>query len=440
MIHLQLMSHIARNTIAFCNTFDLKGVNSHQMPIASTSFLEQLKKSRILAPQQYQAYAQQLRLQEGTTGVQVATNAVKRGLISRFQAEEILNGRARKLTVNEYILCDILGYGGMGTVYIAKQRETGEHVAIKLLGDQTRHDSGIRARFKLEARAGMKLDHPKLVKTLDFGMLQDLYGDIEYMVMDLVEGVTLLEGINFSSGPLKWDAAADVICQAADGLTYLHENGMVHRDVKPDNILVEVDGNAMLLDFGLTLADQGAFEEEFSLAMIFGHDCLGTADYIPPEQSLDSLQVDHRADIYSLGCTMYTALTAKRPFPNRNRSETVKAHRTEPRPKICESNPGVPQKISEAVCRMMAIDPEKRPQSMAEVKELLSPFRRRRNWAFEFSQVLIQRREMRKRYISESRAKANQTHRPTTVNAHEETETPGKKKVTGDQDLREFDA
>lgn len=437
MIQSQLLGHFTLPFIAFRNTFDLKGVNSHHMPIASSPFLEQLKKSQILAPRQYQAYAQQLCLPEGTTEVQVATNAVRRGLISRFQAEEILNGRARQLTVGNYILCNILGYGGMGAVYIAKHRETNDQVAIKLLGDQCRHDSGIRARFKLEARAGMKLDHPKLVKTLDFGKLQDLYGDIEYMVMDLVEGVTLLEGINFSTGPLKWDAASDVICQAADGLAYLHQNGMVHRDVKPDNILVEVDGNSMLLDFGLTLADRGAFEEEFSLAMIFGHDCLGTADYIPPEQSLESLNVDHRADIYSLGCTMYTALTAKRPFPDRDRSETVKAHRTEPRPSILDINPGVPQKISEAVVRMMAVNPEERPQSMAEVKDLLSPFRKRRNWAFEFNQVLLQRREMRKRYISESRARASQTQRPTTVNSGEETETPGKGKVTGDQKISE---
>lgn len=394
------------------------------MPATRNKFLQQLEKSRVLSPEKFRAFEQAAAKVADATDMQLAAAAVRKELLTQLQAEEILNGRGRKLIVGDYLLSDILGYGGMGTVYIGAQRETGERVAIKLLGEQTKHDSGIRARFQLEARAGMKLDHPKLVKTLSLGTVEDLYGDTEYMAMELVQGVTLLEGINFSNGPLKWDAAADVVCQAADGLAYLHEKGMVHRDVKPDNILVEVDGNAKLLDFGLTLADQGAFEEEFSLAMIFGHDCLGTADYIPPEQSLDSLQVDARADIYSLGCTLYTALTARRPFPGKKRGDTVKAHRTLPRPRIIDHNPSVPAELSEIVVRMMAIDPEDRPQTMQAVKELLTPFRRRRNWAFQFSQVLIQRREMRKRYISESKARSN-TQRPTTVNSQEETATPG---------------
>lgn len=410
------------------------------MPTTMHPFLEKVKKSRIVPEERLSAYLDMTRLRDGLDEMQVAKHAVLKELLTLFQAEEILNGRSRKLIVNDYVLVDILGYGGMGTVYIGRHRESGEQVAIKLLGEQTKHDAGIRARFQLEARAGMKLDHPKLVKTLELGTLQELYGDTEFMVMELVQGVTLLEGINFSNGPMKWDAASDVICQAADGLQYLHDIGMVHRDVKPDNILIEVDGNAKLLDFGLTLADESGFDEEFSLAMIFGHDCLGTADYIPPEQSADSLKVDHRADIYSLGCTMYTALTAKRPFPGLKRGATVKAHRTEPRPIVAEKNPKVPQELSDIILKMMSVDPDERPQSMTELRELLTPFRKRRNWAFEFSQVLIQRREMRKRYISESRARSNQSQRPTTVNSRGETETPGKKKVTGDQTLGEAES
>ncbi|WP_417848280.1 serine/threonine protein kinase [Thalassoglobus sp.] len=410
------------------------------MPTTSSTFIRQLKRSRILTAQQFQAFTNTLHLTEEVSEVQLATSAVKQKLMTRFQAEEILNGRARTLSVGDYILFDILGYGGMGTVYIAKHRETKRLVAIKLLGEQTKHDAGIRARFQLEARAGMQFDHPKLVKTLELGTLQELYGESEYMVMELVQGVTLLEGINFSKGPLKWDAAADVICQAADGLAYLHELNMVHRDVKPDNILIEVNGNSKLLDFGLTLADQGAFEEEFSLAMIFGHDCLGTADYIPPEQSLDSLNVDNRADIYSLGCTLYTALTAKRPFPGLKRPETVKAHRSHPRPLVKDLNSQAPEALSKIARRMMAINPDERPQTMQEVIELLSPYRNQRNWAFEFNQVLSQRREMRKRYISESRTRSSQVKRATTVNSRDETETPGKKNVTGDEDLCELDS
>lgn len=410
------------------------------MPNISQPFLAQVFKTRVVPQKQLFAFEEKLREQSDLSDIQVAKLAVRHQLLTQFQAEEILNGRGRRLNVGNYTLVDVLGYGGMGTVYIAMHRESNDRVAIKLLGDQTKHDAGIRARFQLEARAGMKLDHPKLVRTLELGTLQELYGETEYMVMELVPGVTLLEGINFSNGPMKWDAASDVICQAADGLEYLHDKGMVHRDVKPDNILIDAYGNAKLLDFGLTLADESGFEEEFSLAMIFGHDCLGTADYIPPEQSADSLKVDPRADIYSLGCTMYTALTAKRPFPGRKRAETVKAHRTEPRPIVAQHNPKVPAPLSDAVLKMMAVEPDERPQSMGEVRDLLAPYRKRRNWSFEFSQVLVQRREMRKRYISESRARSNQTQRPTTVNSGGETENPGSPKVSGDKEIQEFDS
>ncbi|TWT57071.1 Serine/threonine-protein kinase PknB [Thalassoglobus neptunius] len=410
------------------------------MTVAQHPFLNQLLKSRILSPARIQQFADSLDIDSETNSVDIAMAAVKSKLISRYQAEEILNGRGRHLTVDNYSLVDILGYGGMGTVYIARHQQTGQFVAVKLLGELTKHDIGIRTRFQLEARAGMKLDHPKLVKTFQLGTLEALYGETEYMVMELVQGVTLLEGISFSSGPLKHDAACDVICQAAEGLQYLHDQGMVHRDVKPDNILIEVNGNAKLLDFGLTLADEAAFDEEFSLAMIFGHDCLGTADFIPPEQSLDSLKVDPRADMYSLGCTLYTALTAKRPFPGLSRVDTVKAHRNQPRPRIEKYNPKISKDLSDLVERMMAIDPEDRPATMTEVISLLEPYRKRRNWTFEFNQVLQQRRELRRKYISESRARSGQSHRTTEVNSPQETETPGKKKVTGDRPLEDFES
>lgn len=408
------------------------------MPATHHPFLFQISKARIANSARLHEFSAQATWDPDASDVEVATAAVRAKLISKFQAEEILNGRGRHLVIDEYTLLDILGYGGMGTVYVARHQTTGQFVALKLLGEQTKHDPGIRTRFQLEARAGMKLDHPKLVKTYKFGTIQALYGETEYVVMELVQGVTLLEGISMSSGPLKWDAATDVICQAAEGLNYLHGLGMVHRDVKPDNILVEVDGDAKLLDFGLTLADEAGFEDEFSLAMIFGHDCLGTADFIPPEQSLDSLKVDGRADIYSLGCTLYTALTARRPFPGLSRVETVKAHRTQPRPRIESVNPKVPKELCDIVEKMMAINPDDRPANMSDVISQLEKFRKRRNWAFEFNQILNQRKEFRKKYLSESRARSNQSHRRTEVNSTQETENPGKDKVTGDQPIEDF--
>jgi serine/threonine-protein kinase len=216
---------------------------------------------------------------------------------------------------------------------------------------------------------------------------------------------------------MKWDATCDIICQAAKGLDYLHARRMVHRDVKPDNILVDSRGHARLLDFGLTLLNTQGSEEEFSLSMIFGHDCVGTADYIAPEQSLDSMSVDCRADVYSLGCSLYVCLTARRPFPRENRAATVQAHRTDPRPRVDAINPAVPLELADVIERMMAIDPDQRPASMAAVRELLKPFRRRRPWAFEFQKVLHRRKELRRALMTRSRLNTIQAGRSTKLNS-----------------------
>jgi Serine/threonine protein kinase len=389
------------------------------------AFREQLLKSKILPEEKIQEFLSHPRVQRENDPTELAKLAIRAGITTRFQAEEILKGQGRRLRVNDYVLLEILGFGGMGLVYIARHVGTGDRVAMKILGEQFKHDNGMRARFRVEAKAGMLVDHPKLVRTLELGTRTDLYGQTEFMAMELFEGVTLLEGISFSAGPMKWDATCDVISQVAQGLGYLHARGMVHRDVKPDNILVDRFGHAKLLDFGLTLTDQNADDDEFSLAMIFGQDCLGTADYIAPEQSIDSMKVDGRADIYSLGCTLYVALTARRPFPRETRQATVAAHRTDPRPRVDAVNPTVPAELVKIIERMMAIDPAQRPASMDEVRELLQPFRRRRNWAFEFHQVLAQRCELKRQLLTRSRLNSLQANKSTKLNSQAATDAMG---------------
>jgi serine/threonine-protein kinase len=390
--------------------------------VTPEDFADHLLKCRVTGAEQSRAFLESTPARCATTPVELARLSVRSGLLTRFQAEEIVNGRGRRLRVGDYVLLEVLGYGGMGLVYIARHIADSTRLALKLLGEQFKHDEGMRARFRLEARAGMRLNHPRLVKTLELGTHHDLYGDTDFMVMELVEGVTLLEGINFSSGYMKWDSACDVACQAAKGLAYLHEQGMVHRDVKPDNILIDVHGEAKLLDFGLTLADQSDDDDEFSLAMIFGQDCLGTADYIPPEQSLNSMTVDARADVYSLGCSLYASLTSQRPFPRPTRLATMQAHRTDPRPRVDAVNRDVPVELADIIERMMAVDPAQRPGTMDEIRSLLRPYRRRRNWAFEFHKVLANRRELKRILLDKSRLNALQAGRSTRLRAQSETD------------------
>lgn len=392
------------------------------------SFADQLTKIRIVPVDQVRAFLSLPMIQQTEDVLTIAKLAIREKLLTRFQAEELLQGRGRQLRVSEYVLQDVLGYGGMGLVYLANKYDDPEHpaVAIKLLSEQFKHDSGMRARFHMEAKAGLRMNHPRLVRTLELGERPDLYGSTDFMVMELFEGVTLLEGISFSRGPMKWDATCDVVCQAVEGLQFLHDNEMVHRDVKPDNILVNAAGEAKILDFGLTLLNQTSCEDEFSLSMIFGQDCLGTADYIAPEQSLNSMKVDQRADIYSLGCSLYVSLTAQRPFPKESRGDTVAAHRTHPRPRVDAVNPSVPKELVDIIERMMSIDPAKRPQSMREVGALLEPFRRRRHWAFAFDQVILRRKELKRALITKSRLNSAQVERPTRLNSSAATDAPGR--------------
>jgi serine/threonine-protein kinase len=200
---------------------------------------------------------------------------------------------------------------------------------------------------------------------------------------------------------------------------------MVHRDVKPDNLLINSAGDVKLLDFGLTLADQSDDEDEFSLAMIFGHDCLGTADFIPPEQSLDSFHVDPRADVYSLGCTLFVALAARRPFPFPTRLATIQAHRSSPRPRADQFQPQVPAELANIVERMMAIQPEERPRNMREVQDLLRPFARRKRWSFEFRDVLATRRKRGRQKGEQPPANQRpQALRQTDIAPDAETDAP----------------
>ncbi|SFH56306.1 serine/threonine protein kinase [Planctomicrobium piriforme] len=392
------------------------------------AFAEQLLKSRVVSEPDAQTFLSQAIPTSGDDPSSLARQAIRAELLTRFQAEEILRGRGRRLRVNDYILLDVLGYGGMGLVYVGRHVNRTERVAVKVLGEQFKHDSGMRARFQLEGKAGMGLDHHRLVRTLELGERADLYGTTDYMVMELFEGVTLLEGISFSAGPMKWDSTCDVICQVAKGLAYLHDHGMVHRDVKPDNILVDANGHAKILDFGLTLLDKQGSAEEFSLAMIFGQDCLGTADYIAPEQSLNSMAVDGRADVYSLGCSLYVCLTAQRPFPRDTRQAVVGAHRTDPRPRVDAINPRVPKPLADIIEQMMAVDPAHRPQTMAQVRGLLRPFRRARKWAFAFDQVLTRRKELKRALVTKSRLNSIQAGRSTKLSSNTVTDPPGQMK------------
>jgi len=352
---------------------------------ATNDFMLLLKRSQLLQIDDLQDAAVTVSQLDEPTSIEIAQVLVDDGFLTRYQANRLLKGNSRGLVIDGYKVLEVLGCGGMGWVYIAEDAETHWRVALKVLPEESRHDAGTLARFRLEAQAGMKLKHPAIVHTYKMGHYEDIYGPIHYVAMELVRGVNLFEFMLMKK-KLDIAQACDIIMQTAEGLAHAHGEGLVHRDVKPENLLVCSDGTVKILDFGLAMVDDN--DEEFSMAMIFGQNRLGTADYISPEQYVDSYQIDHRADIYSLGCTLYFALTGRVPFPVKSHAQKLKGHLRKRPTRVQELRPEVPDRLQLIVSKMMAKRPENRIQTAAEVAKYLKPFAQRSGHRINFRSVL----------------------------------------------------
>lgn len=370
-----------------------------QAPTVANEFLELLQKSELLSADQVRRVTQQLDLKPDLTPEVVARTLVQKRVLTPFQAERLLEGRYRGFVIDGYRVREVLGVGGMGCVYIAEDPERDRKVALKVMSSQHALDAGMLARLKLEAAAGMKVQHPNVIETYRI----DSTGAVNYMVMELMRGISLHELVALH-GPVKWQMACDIFRQVAKGLRAAHKLGIIHRDIKPANVLIDSNGVAKLLDFGLAKLE-GKAGEEFSLAMIFGHDCLGTPDYIAPEQAEDSNSVTPAADIYSLGCTLYVALTGRVPFPEKTNQQKILAHKTKTPKPIQELRRDVPDAVVAIVEKMMARNPDDRYQSVSEVIQALKPHAQRRPVKFEFRQLVTLR-------AKQAREKEKKINRP----------------------------
>ncbi len=362
------------------------------MTVANTTdFLGHLQQSKLLSEERFDLALDVVAELGELDALTAAKALVKAGFLTRLHATRLLEGRTRGFFINHYRIEDILGSGGMGWVYIARDLRTGAEVALKMLCEQNENDAGLLARFQLEADAGQRLNHHAIIRTHEVGEAVGVYGNVHYMVMDLVRGIGIDEFVAMG-GPIAWPVACHIAQHIAAGLQHAHRLGLVHRDLKPANVLVDEKGNAHILDFGLSLASQSVLGDEYSLSMIFGQDCLGTADYIAPEQARDSFHVDRRADLYSLGATLYFMITGQVLFPNmKSRSAKINAHWNKlPRP-IRELVPDVPVEVALIIERLLAKDPEQRYSTAREVALVLKPFAKPKRISFNFQQILDRR-------------------------------------------------
>jgi serine/threonine protein kinase len=343
------------------------------MPLSVSTFLDTVERSGLVEKSQLEQSLAELERQSGPEAANdsliVSSHLGSVGLITEWQRKRLLEGRHAGFFLGKYKLLDHLGTGGMSSVFLAEHPLMRRRVAIKVLPKNRVDDSSYLARFHREARAVASLDHPNIVRAFDV----DNDGDVHYLVMEYVEGQDLKILVE-RQGPLDYRVAADFIRQAADGLAHAHEAGLIHRDVKPANLLVDPKQVVKLLDMGLARTSD---EVDASLTKDHDEKMLGTVDYLAPEQALDSHLVDPRADIYSLGCTLYFALTGHPPFPDGTIAQRILLHQTKQPEAISIKRPDVPAGLLAICQRMMAKSPSARYQSATEASQALADWIKR---------------------------------------------------------------
>jgi hypothetical protein len=278
-------------------------------------------------------------------------------------------GAALGQRLGQYLLLEKLGQGGMGAVYKALHTRLKRPVALKVLPDDRPHDAQALSRFLREMEAVGKLDHPHIIRATDAGDVDGRH----FLVMEFAEGADLGRVVR-RCGPLAVADACELARQASLGLQCAHAHGLVHRDVKPSNLLLTAAGQVKVLDLGLARL----YEEPPPADRITDSgQIMGTADYMAPEQAFDSHRVDGRADTYSLGCTLYKLLSGQAPFAGPeydSRMKKLLAHAQAPVPDIRAARPDLPEGVAAVLDRMLAKAPADRFATPAEVAEALRPF------------------------------------------------------------------
>jgi serine/threonine protein kinase len=299
----------------------------------------------------------------------LANLLVREGLLTIFQATQLLQGKWRGFLFGNYRVLERLGRGGQSTVYLCVHTVLGRRVALKVLPLAQAENPAAVARFHREARAAAALDHPNIAHAYDSGT----EGDLHFLVTAYVDGSSLQEIVE-NHGPLDVIRAAHYVRQAALGMQHIYEAGLVHRDIKPGNLLLDRRGVVRVLDLGLARFFHD--HQDVLTVMYDGNRILGTADYLSPEQARDSHDVDIRTDVYSLGGTFYFLLTGRPPFLGRTVAQKLLAHQTKEPTPVRELRPEVPKKLAAVLDRMMAKDPAKRYPTPAAVAAALAPWTR----------------------------------------------------------------
>lgn len=334
-------------------------------PTSTDDFLILLRSSKLLEEDALNRYLISLENLESMTAIKLARKMLQDGLLTSFQADHLLKGRYKNFFIGKYKVLRPLGSGGMSQVFLCEHVVMRHWVALKLLHVSDGNDPSAISRFIREARAAASVNHPNVVRAHDIDQAEGKY---HYIVMDYVDGVNLHDLVK-KLGPLPPEQAANYITQTASGLQHISDCGLIHRDLKPSNLLLDRTGTIRILDLGLVRFAQESGDDNIT-RNLGGHTIIGTADYLAPEQALQSESIDIRADIYSLGATFYFLLTGRAPFDDRTIAQKLLGHQFQ-NPDTPEN---VPEPILEVLRTMMRKSPQDRYTHPEDVVEALSPF------------------------------------------------------------------
>jgi serine/threonine protein kinase len=283
------------------------------------------------------------------------------GMLTAFQLDAINRGKPNELKIGNYDVLDRLGAGGMGTVVKARHRRMKRIVALKILSSSLSKDHSFVQRFQREVETIARLQHPNIVMAFDADEAEIGH----FLVMEFVDGRDLSSVVE-KTGPLSI-ALANYTLQKARGLAYAHSQEIIHRDIKPANLLLDASGVVKVTDLGLATHQSGGGGGSSATGITQAGGIVGTVDYMSPEQAVDSTDVDHRCDIYSLGCTLYFLLTGRSIYGGGNAMSILVRHREAPIPWLLSVREDVPPELENIFRRMVAKKPDDRFSKMSEV-------------------------------------------------------------------------
>ena len=330
-------------------------------------FLSSLERSQLLTDAQFQRLQKQL-VGNPLTAAGLANVLVSQEHLTQWQAKQLLKGQSG-MALKHYRLLNPVGRGGMGHVFRARNTQTNDVIAVKVMARKLTGNKTLVSRFRREIRASSRLDSPHIVRTLDAGRV----GKIDFMVMEYVNG-DQVNRIAARLGRVPVGMACDIIRQVAAGLQHAHDRRMVHRDIKPGNLMVHWEdsgaGIVKLMDMGLVLLMADDADEQ---TVTRAGQVMGTPDYMSPEQGWDTRQVDIRSDIYSLGCTFFRLVTGQIPFRGTNPLQVLSQRLQRDAPSVLTVCDDIPPAVADVVSKMTARDPDERYQTPADVAAALTP-------------------------------------------------------------------